>query len=177
MARLFVNFAQGTLAPGITAGATTATSPEFEDLPVIAAPDYLPVTLDPQGAREIVHITAHSASSDTVTITRGQEGSTAAAHAAVAWARSAYADDFSGGGGAGGVDSVAGVEPTAGDIVRSELVTELQGPAGTDLAPGNVAADKVTGDGITDIVRLTQAAYDALNPPDPETLYVIVESS
>lgn len=30
-------------------------------------------------------------------------------------------------------------------------------------------------DGITSIVRLTQAAYDALSPPDANTLYVVTD--
>lgn len=31
----------------------------------------------------------------------------------------------------------------------------------------------VKAEGITGIVRLTQAAYDALSPPDADTLYVV----
>ncbi len=41
-------------------------------------------------------------------------------------------------------------------------------------APGNdgVQSSNAT---ISDIIRITQAAYDALTPPDPQTLYVIIE--
>lgn len=44
-----------------------------------------------------------------------------------------------GGGGGGSVESVAGVAPTVGDVLRSELVTELAGTTGSDLAVGNHA--------------------------------------
>jgi hypothetical protein len=37
-------------------------------------------------------------------------------------------------------------------------------------------ADAVIGDGITDVVALTQAEYDALGTPDPTTLYVITDA-
>ena len=48
--------------------------------------------------------------------------------------------------------------------------------AGADVTDtANVAAaGGVIGDGITDIVRLTQAAYDLIGSPDANTLYVIV---
>ncbi|WP_420408718.1 phage upper tail fiber protein [Hoeflea sp.] len=34
---------------------------------------------------------------------------------------------------------------------------------------------KVSGTGVTAVVKLTQAEYDALSPPDATTLYVIVD--
>jgi hypothetical protein len=37
-----------------------------------------------------------------------------------------------------------------------------------------VPVRQVAGDGIDSIVKVTQAQYDALSPPDPDTLYVIV---
>jgi hypothetical protein len=36
------------------------------------------------------------------------------------------------------------------------------------------AAGGVISTDVTDIVQITQAAYDALSPPDADTLYVIV---
>lgn len=38
----------------------------------------------------------------------------------------------------------------------------------------NALDEKVTGDGITSVCKLTQAAYDAIPSKDPSTLYVIV---
>lgn len=78
-----------------------------------------------------------------------------------------------GGGGGGDVNTVAGVAPVSGDVLRAPLVTELQGSGPGDLAPGNVAANKVTGTGVTEVRALTQAAYDALTPVST-TLYIIV---
>ena len=40
-----------------------------------------------------------------------------------------------------------------------------------------IAGDKVTGDGVTDIVALTQAQYNALATKDPNTLYTITDAS
>lgn len=44
----------------------------------------------------------------------------------------------------------------------------------TLVALPGVAEGGVTSDDITDIVVITQAAYDALSPPVATTLYVIV---
>ena len=40
----------------------------------------------------------------------------------------------------------------------------------------HVVTGAVEGDGIDKIVKLTQAQYDALDPPDASTLYLIVEA-
>ena len=49
-----------------------------------------------------------------------------------------------------------------------------QGEPGRDGLPG---ADGVQATGFTRMVALKQAAYDALNPPDPTTLYLILGDS
>lgn len=52
------------------------SSPEFSDLPDVAAPDYLPIILDPAklgGEPEIVWVTAHVGGETTLTALRGQE--------------------------------------------------------------------------------------------------------
>lgn len=79
-----------------------------------------------------------------------------------------------GGGGASeldDLDDVAITDPQNGDGLFYNSVSGLfeNGPPG-----GGPAA--VQGDGITHIVALSQAAYDALVPPDGETLYIIVET-
>ncbi|MFP4150043.1 MAG: hypothetical protein ACLFV0_11200 [Nitriliruptoraceae bacterium] len=45
-----------------------------------------------------------------------------------------------------------------------------------DDIDAELADGYVTSDDVTAIVKLTQAAYDALDPADPDTLYVIVEA-
>jgi len=51
------------------------------------------------------------------------------------------------------------------------VVVNGQGPAGNNGSSGVQSSDG----SITDIVRMTQAAYDLLDPPDPTTLYIITE--
>ena len=41
----------------------------------------------------------------------------------------------------------------------------------------DITGDKVTGDGITDIVKLTQEQYDQIANPSSTTLYIIVEGA
>ena len=50
--------------------------------------------------------------------------------------------------------------------------------AGTrKISANDIAKDKVTGDGITKIMALTQEEYDAISEKDPETLYIITDES
>lgn len=68
----------------LTAGATTINSADFASLPVITFPDNVYIILDPyatSGAPEIVRVTAHTAGSTSITVTRGQQGTTARQHA------------------------------------------------------------------------------------------------
>ena len=84
---------------------------------------------------------------------------------------------------------------TATAALQSEKLDVPEGEVGTKASPaltddfvildnadggvpkksplGAPLANRVIGDGITHIVALTQAAYDALDPPDPATLYVV----
>lgn len=97
MKRLRQNFFQGTLASGITDSATTITSAEFAAMPqILAATDIMALSIEPEGAGpEIVWVTAHDTASTTITALRGQEGSTAAAHASgSAWRNAATVEDF-----------------------------------------------------------------------------------
>jgi hypothetical protein len=54
--------------------------------------------------------------------------------------------------------------PKEAGLMSPEDKTKLDG-----IAPGA----NIVGTGITAVVALTQAAYDALDAPDAETLYVI----
>lgn len=83
MTTLVKNNAFGVLASAITAGATTLTlqTGQGARFPAIVAPDFFYLTLiDASQNLEIVLVTARS--SDTLTVIRGQQGTTARAYAA-----------------------------------------------------------------------------------------------
>ena len=73
---IFDNLQSGTLsaAPGLSG--TTFQSANFANLPTVVAPNTLRLTIDPLGSLhppEIVVVTAHTAFSTSVTVTRAQE--------------------------------------------------------------------------------------------------------
>uniref|UniRef100_A0A6M3XS05 Putative pectate lyase n=1 Tax=viral metagenome TaxID=1070528 RepID=A0A6M3XS05_9ZZZZ len=79
----WTNNASSILAAGISAGATsiTVTTGDGDEFPAVAAPHYFMLTLvDSAGRREIVKCTARVALSDTMTIVRAQESTTARAY-------------------------------------------------------------------------------------------------
>ncbi len=102
MARIRVDFASGRLSAGsVSAVVTTLSSTQFAILPVVTSPDILPISLDPDavyGTPEIVWVTAHSSSATSMTVLRGQEGTTARIHNASsvqeAWRCSPTVIDF-----------------------------------------------------------------------------------
>lgn len=75
----------GKLSADLASGGTTMTSAGLADLPAVASPDIAKITLfatDNNGrvtSKEIVYVTAHTASATTATITRAQEGTTSPA--------------------------------------------------------------------------------------------------
>lgn len=80
---VYTNFIDGSLSAGINGADGSATAAVFATLPVITGTDYAWLVIDPDagaGAPEVVKITAHTASSTSVTISRGQQGSAARAH-------------------------------------------------------------------------------------------------
>jgi hypothetical protein len=99
MAAIFANLQSGTTttAPLAIAG-TTLDSAGFANLPTIAAPDYMWLTLDPAGSAglpEIVQVTAHTASATTLTIVRAQQSTVARQHlSGTIWRHSATKSDF-----------------------------------------------------------------------------------
>ena len=99
MSAIFSNFQAGTTttAPLVIAG-TTLDSAGFANLPTIAAPDYMWLTLDPSGVAglpEIVQVTAHTAATTTLTIVRAQQATVARQHlAATIWRHSATKADW-----------------------------------------------------------------------------------
>jgi len=82
MAYVSKNNAYSTLAAGITNAATSlqVAAGHGDRFPVVAGSDYTYVTLeDTSGNIEIVKVTARASASDTMTIVRAQEGTTARA--------------------------------------------------------------------------------------------------
>lgn len=84
MALKLTNNASGTLSASISAVATTLTlqAGEGAEYPALGAGDWFPLVLEEGAAYEIVRVTARAA--DTLTIVRGQEGTTAASFGAAA---------------------------------------------------------------------------------------------
>jgi hypothetical protein len=82
----------------LASGATTLTSAALASVPTIASTQHLAIILDPDGldgAPEIAWITAHTAAATTATITKGQEGSVARAHARdIPWVHGPTVRDF-----------------------------------------------------------------------------------
>jgi hypothetical protein len=82
VATLYKNNAYSTLSAGITDSATSITvqSGHGDRFPQVTAPDIAYITLeDSSGNREIVKVTARSGGSDTMTIVRAQESTSARA--------------------------------------------------------------------------------------------------
>lgn len=85
MARLWDDNAYSLLASSLTAIATslTVTTSEGDLFPIVAGADYFKATLvDASGNKEVIKCTARSSASDTMTIARGQDGTTALTWAA-----------------------------------------------------------------------------------------------
>lgn len=83
MTQLYANAARGYLAADIAAGATTITLAALGALfPTVASPNWFKAVLQDSTGIEIVYCTAHAGSSNTFTLARGQEGTTARAFAA-----------------------------------------------------------------------------------------------
>ena len=64
---------------------------------------------------------------------------------------------------------------TLGDADLVYVVDDVAGtPTSKKLTGADLFAGKVQSADVTDIAVVTQAAYDALSPADPDTLYVVV---
>jgi hypothetical protein len=74
VAQIYANAAAGTITDNpLGTTATTINSANFANLPTVAAPDFMYLTLDPTGVGglpEIVKITAHTASATSITVVR-----------------------------------------------------------------------------------------------------------
>lgn len=122
--RVRSNFQSGTITDNpLTNAATTINSAAFASLPAIGATQHLMIILDPTGsagAPEIVMVIAHTASATSVTVARGQEGSSARQHASgTTWRHGALVSDY---------DSVLGyaqVTANQGSITTAADLTSL----------------------------------------------------
>jgi len=105
MARVHTNFVRGVLTDAIDASETGLTSAGLALLAAVSGGDTATIVINPEGdpsnaltAPEIVYVTAHTSSATTATVARGQEGTTARAHAAgTPWVHGASKEDFSAG--------------------------------------------------------------------------------
>jgi hypothetical protein len=83
MTQKFANAARAYLASSVTNSATTVTIGGGGSLfPAISTPDFSRAVLQDANGIEVVLITAHTAGSNSFTVTRGQEGTTARSFAA-----------------------------------------------------------------------------------------------
>jgi hypothetical protein len=81
--RLYQDFISFTLDTDPGASGTSLDGPGLADLLVVADPDFIALTLDPEevnGDSEIVWVSAHTSAAETATIVREQEGTTGRAH-------------------------------------------------------------------------------------------------
>lgn len=158
MSAIFTNLQSGQISDApLLVGATTINSAAFANLPVVAAPDFLWVILDPEGADagpEAVKVTAHSASATVVTVEREQQGTTAVEHPAdTVWVAALTKDDLDKG-------LLFRVLTTTGDIAYASAANTAArlaiGTAGQALTPaggvptwGQVTAAGIASDAVT----------------------------
>lgn len=82
-----------TLASSTTTTATWTSAPA--NMPAVASPNYLKVVVEPNTPNEeIVYVTVFTFGTTSANVLRGQEGSTAVAHAAKPWIVGPTANDF-----------------------------------------------------------------------------------
>jgi len=83
MTQKFANASRAYLASSVSSGDTTVAIDGGGSLfPEIVSPDFSRAVLQDANGIEVVLITAHTANSDSFTVTRGQEGTTARSFAA-----------------------------------------------------------------------------------------------
>lgn len=147
MATLYSNFQQGTLSASISISDTGPSSTAFASLPVVASPNELWLVLDPTGVAgvpEVVRVTGHTASAQTVTVERGAQGSTARSHSAgTTWSLSTTSTDMGGVTPVGSITAfAASTAPTGwllcdGQAVSRTTYAHLFAVIGTTYGTGN----------------------------------------
>ena len=148
MTQKFANAARAYLASTVSDSATTVTIDGGGSLfPAITSPEFSRAVLQDANGIEVVLITAHTANSDSFTVTRGQEGTTARSFAAgsVFGIRMTAADGDTfvakvSGPGSATDSALAAFDGTTGKLVKqAATVTVAQGGTGaTTLTANNV---------------------------------------
>lgn len=117
------NLVAGTLTAALTNVATSMSSAGLANLPVVDATSHAAVVIE----NEIVYVTAHTAGATTATISRGQDGTTAAAHnSGVAWVHGPVVSDM---------DVVLGRTPVTANQGSITTQTDLTGATVTVTVP------------------------------------------
>lgn len=175
MTQKFANAARAYLASSISDSATTVTIDGGGSLfPEIASPDFSRAVLQDASGIEVVLITAHTANSDSFTVTRGQEGTTARSFAtgSVFGLRMTAADGDMfvakvSGPGSATDGALAAFDGTTGKLIKqAATVTIAQGGTGQttrqaamDALAGAVTAGQyLRGDGTDVVMSAIQAA-------------------
>jgi hypothetical protein len=159
MPAVYDNLQSGTVSDNpLLFDATTINSAAFANLRAVTAPDFLWITLDPEGANgapEIVKVTANTAAATSVTVEREQQSTTAREHpTATVWAHTLTEEDAN--------DLPHVILTTAGDIMYATAANDperlaigtadqvLQVNAGA-TAPewGQVATDGIADSAVT----------------------------
>jgi hypothetical protein len=148
MTQKFANAARAYLASTVSDSATTVTIDGGGSLfPAISSPEFSRAVLQDANGIEVVRITAHTANSDSFTVTRGQEGTTARSFAtgSVFGIRMTAADGDTfvakvSGPGSATDSALAAFDGTTGKLVKqAATVTVAQGGTGaTSLTANNV---------------------------------------
>ena len=162
MTQKFANAARAYLDDAVSDSATTVTIDGGGSLfPAITSPEFSRAVLQDANGIEVVLITAHTANSDSFTVTRGQEGTTARSFAtgSVFGIRMTSADGDTfvakvSGPGSATDSALAAFDGTTGKLVKSANLTAnnvlLGNGTGAPLvvAPGT-AGNVLTSDGTT----------------------------
>lgn len=132
--RIRGNLVSGTLSVALLAGDTTMSSAGLASLPAVTSTGHAVLICE----NEIIYVTAHTASATTATILRGQEGTSAAAHAQnVAWLHGPVVSDY---------DSVLGYMPVTANQGTITVVVDLTGLTVTVTVPYAQHRIKITGE-------------------------------
>jgi hypothetical protein len=175
MTQKFANAARAYLVSTISDSATTVTIDGGGSLfPAITAPEFSRAVLQDNTGIEVVRITAHTASSNSFTVTRAQEGTTARSFAAgsVFGLRMTAADGDTfvakvSGPGSATDSALAAFDGTTGKLIKqAATVTIAQGGTGQttrqaamDALAGAVTAGQyLRGDGTDVVMSAIQAA-------------------
>ena len=175
MTQKFANAARAYLASSISDSATTVTIDGGGSLfPAITSPEFSRAVLQDNTGIEVVLITAHTASSNSFTVTRAQEGTTARSFAAgaVFGLRMTAADGDTfvakvSGPGSATDSALAAFDGTTGKLIKqAATVTIAQGGTGQttrqaamDALAGAVTAGQyLRGDGTDVVMSAIQAA-------------------